>query len=273
MSMTRQPLFRHEAVQRATRRLDGKVILAVPAQVWVSTLVLVVAVVFTTVFAATATYARKEVVRGWVAWSSGLANVRAPANTVITALAVQEGDWVREGQTLAWADASRMGGAISPTSSGALITAPVTGQVIVAEAREGMVASADSTLFVVAPTEGQLQARMLVPSRAVGFLQPGQEVRLQMDAFPFQRFGSVTARITQISGAALLPGQIDVPLTFAEASYLVDAELITTTLTAYGQLAQIENGMQFSADIVIDRRNLIEWLLDPLYAAGRAGTE
>lgn len=268
--MSYPPLFRHEAVERVTRRLDGKVILAVPLAAWISALVISVAVFAAIFFAATATYARKEVVRGWITWSAGLANVRAPANTVITALAVNEGDWVREGQTLAWADASRMGGLSGAMTNGAMITAPVTGQVIVAEAREGMVANANSTLFVLAREGGRLQARMLVPSRAIGFLESGQEVRLAVDAFPFQRFGSVRAQITQISGTALMPGQAEVPLAFQDASYIVNADLVGNDLQAYGQSVRIENGMQFSADIIIDRRSLIEWLLDPLYAAGRA---
>ncbi len=268
--MDRQPLFRHQAVQRVTRRLDGKVILAVPASAWISTLVITLAVAAAIVFATSATYARKEEVRGWITWSAGLANVRAPANSVITALAVREGDWVRAGQALAWADASRMAGQSGAMTNGALISAPVTGQVIIAEAREGMVVNSNSTLFVLAREGGKLQARMLVPSRAVGFLKIGQEVRLAIDAFPFQRFGSAGARITQISGTALMPGQTEVPLAFLEASYIVDAELTYTELQAYGQPVNIENGMQFSADIIIDRRSLIEWLLDPLYAAGRA---
>jgi multidrug efflux pump subunit AcrA (membrane-fusion protein) len=265
------PLFRREAVQRAARRLDGKVILAVPAAAWISALVITAAISAAIVFAFEATYARKEVVRGWITWSSGLANVRAPTNTVITAITVNEGDWVREGQTLAWADASRMGGLTGAMTNGAMITAPVSGQVIVAEAREGMVTNSNSTLFVLAREGGRLQARMLVPSRAVGFLEFGQEVRLAIDAFPFQRFGSAGARISQISGTALVPGQAEIPLAFQEASYIVDAELTRMELEAYGQPVRIENGMQFSADIIIDRRSLIEWLLDPLYAAGRAG--
>ncbi len=267
--MNSPPLFRPEAVQHATQRLDGKVILAVPSAAWVSTLVILSAITAAIVFASTATFARKEVARGWVTWSTGLANVRAPANTVITALAVREGDWVREGQALAWADASRMGGASGNFTNGAMITAPVSGQVIVAEAKEGMVANANSTLFILAREGGRLQARMLIPSRAVGFLEFGQDVRLAIDAFPFQRFGTAGARISQISGTALIPGQADVPLAFQEASYIVDAEFIGPDLRAYGQTVSLENGMQFTADIIIDRRSLIEWLLDPVYAAGR----
>lgn len=270
--MNKIPLFRPEAVQHATRRLEGRVFLAIPAASWISTLVLSTAVIAAIIFATTTSYARKEVVRGWITWSAGLANVRAPANTVITAVAVSEGDWVREGQALAWADASRMGGISATKTNGTMITAPVTGQVIVSEAREGMVATANSTLFLLAREGGKLQARMLVPSRAVGFIKSGQEVRLAIDAFPFQRFGSTRARITQISGTALMPGQAEVPWSFEEASYFVDAELTSSNLQAYGQPIRIENGMQFSADIIIDRRSLIEWLLDPLYAAGRAGS-
>lgn len=271
--MIRSPLFRHEAALYATRRLEGRVVLATPLAAWITAVLISITVVGLIVFATMATYARKEVVRGWVTWSEGLANVRAPANSVITALTVRAGDWVREGQTLGWADASRMGGQSGAMTNGAMITAPVTGQVILAEAREGMVVNANSTLFVIAPEGGRLQARMLVPSRAVGFLELGQDVRIAIDAFPYQRFGSASARISQISGTALMPSQAEVPLAFNEASYIIDAELVSTELEAYGQPVRIENGMQFSADIIIDRRSLIEWLMDPLYAAGRAGSK
>lgn len=267
-----KPLFRPEVIERATRRLDGKVILATPISVTLSIWLLCLVVAAALVFATTASFSRKETLRGWVTWSSGLVNVRARSNTVITAIAVNEGDWVREGQTLAWGDASRLGGAVSATTSGALITSPVTGQVLTAGAQNGMVTNADTMLFLIAPEDGKLIARMLVPSRAAGFLKENQDVRLAIDAFPYQRFGTLSARIRRISGSTILPGQAEVPFAFQEASYLVEGELQSATINAYGNAIKIANGMQFSADIVIDRRNLLQWLLDPLYAAGRAGT-
>jgi membrane fusion protein len=188
------------------------------------------------------------------------------------AVAAREGDWVREGQTLAWADASRLGGAVNSTSSGTLITAPISGRILTSNAENGMVTNADTNLFTIAPDGGKLNARLLVPSRAVGFLKIDQEVKLAIDAYPYQRFGTTSARVSRISGSTVLPGQVDVPFGFQEASYLVDAKLQSDWIVAYGKKVNVANGMQFTADIVIDRRNLLQWLLDPLYAAGRAGT-
>jgi multidrug efflux pump subunit AcrA (membrane-fusion protein) len=270
--MKEPSLFRPEVVERATRRLEGKVVLSTPISVRITTWLLCAIVALAIIFASTASFSRKETLRGWVTWSSGLVNVRARSNTVITAIAVNEGDWVREGQTLAWADASRLGGVVSATTSGTLITSPVTGKVLTAGAQNGMVTNADTTLFLIAPEDGKLIARMLVPSRAVGFLKENQDIRLAVDAFPYQRFGTLSARIRRISGSTILPDQAEVPFAFQEASYLVDGELQSASISAYGNSVRIENGMQFSADIVIDRRTLLEWLLDPLYAAGRAGT-
>lgn len=270
--MEKLPFFRPEVVERATRRLDGKVVLATPISVKVSIWILCSIVVASVIFASTASFSRKETLRGWVTWSSGLTNVRATSNAVITAIAVNEGDWVREGQTLAWADASRLGGAVGAATSGTLITSPVSGQVLTAGAQNGMVTNADTMLFLIAPEGGKLSGRILVPSRAIGFLRENQDVRLAIDAFPYQRFGTLPARIRRISGSTLLPGQTEVPFAFQEASYLVDVELKSVTMSAYGNPVTIENGMLFSADIVIDRRNLFQWLFDPLYAVGRAGS-
>jgi membrane fusion protein len=36
-------------------------------------------------------------------------------------------------------------------------------------------------------------------------------------------------------------------------------------ITAYGQSLPLQPGMQLEADVVIERRRLIEWILDPLF--------
>ncbi|MCA3735862.1 MAG: hemolysin secretion protein D, partial [Phenylobacterium sp.] len=60
-------LFREEAVRHATRRLAGEVMLATSLPGLLLTALAVVTVVAGFIFAATATYARKETVVGWVA--------------------------------------------------------------------------------------------------------------------------------------------------------------------------------------------------------------
>ena len=71
------PLYREEALRHATGRLDGKVLLPAPLSTWLIGGVLVAALVLAASFAATASYARSETVRGWLAPESGV--VRATA--------------------------------------------------------------------------------------------------------------------------------------------------------------------------------------------------
>jgi membrane fusion protein len=40
-------------------------------------------------------------------------------------------------------------------------------------------------------------------------------------------------------------------------------------MMAYGQAIPLQPGMLASAEIVFDRRSLLRWLLDPIYAVGR----
>ncbi|MCZ8283083.1 MAG: HlyD family efflux transporter periplasmic adaptor subunit [Aquidulcibacter sp.] len=261
--------FREEALNNAGNRIEGKVILVTPIST--TALLLLLALIFVSggFFAVTATFSKKEVVRGWLAWSSGTVLLRAPANTVITVIAVEEGDWVQEGQMLAWADSTRQGGTAvsqSAQSNGSMIVAPVSGQVVSVETFKGQSIATDTVLFSIVPDGGRLIARLVVPTRAAGFIKKGQEVLVQVDAFPYQKFGALRARITRITGNTLTSEQQEASVAIQEPSYLVDAEFYSNFVFAYGDTITLQNGMYFTANIIIDHRNLLEWMFDPLFA-------
>ena len=44
---------------------------------------------------------------------------------------------------------------------------------------------------------------------------------------------------------------------------------VRETMMAYGQAIPLQPGMLASAEIVFDRRSLLRWLFDPIYAVGR----
>ncbi|WP_257623526.1 MULTISPECIES: HlyD family secretion protein [unclassified Rhizobium] len=70
-----------------------------------------------------------------------------------------------------------------------VVVAPVAGRVAALQAQPGQTAIAQSPLAALVPGGSNLEANLLVPPRAAGLIQPGQEVRLKVDAFPYQRFG------------------------------------------------------------------------------------
>ena len=58
------------------------------------------------------------------------------------------------------------------------------------------------------PDGASLLAELFVPSRAIGFVEPGQRVRLMVDAFPYQRFGTLGGRVETVSQAVLSPNEV-----------------------------------------------------------------
>jgi membrane fusion protein len=94
-------LFRREAVDHATRRLCGEVMLAMPLKATILGVLLVGIMVIAGAFIATASYARKETVVGWLTPESGLVRAAAQRGGVAVELLVEEGAIVAAGAPLA----------------------------------------------------------------------------------------------------------------------------------------------------------------------------
>lgn len=152
------------------------------------------------------------------------------------------------------------------SGAGYVITAPVAGRVTAMTARPGQAVATQQALMVIVPDRALPRAELYVPTRAAGFLEAGQEVRLAVDAFPFQRFGTVNARIAEISAVAV-PRQDDRGTTVPV--YLVTAELSQPWVTAFDKRQPLLPGMTLSARIVTERQSLLEWLFQPLFSVGR----
>ncbi len=135
---------------------------------------------------------------------------------------------------------------------------------------ERIIASPGQTLVQGAPLlrmqsgDGALQSDLFVPTRSAGFLKSGQIVRLAIDAFPFERYGHVEARIVEIGRVVLIPGEAGVPAQVREPAFRVRATLVTQTVVAYGQSYPLRNGLTAQADIELDRRPLYRWIIEPI---------
>lgn len=409
-------LFRKEAVTHATRRLNGEVVLATPVSFRLIAALAVAVVVGAVLFVATASYARKETVVGWLTPDAGMIRLSARQGGVVEAMHIKEGDAVVVGQpvatlklssaleggdayaalldsfaaqaqaagsraeaarstlaaeqrqltarraalgrelaetrrrialqrervTLAQAEVERaetiaaqgflprreldarrsaaLGAeqALSELGSSALsferemgevtarlsavpidlraaeaearaagagldqqrtqteaqstyvVTATVAGRIVALPVQRGQTVAPGASLAVVTPQGSTLEAELYAPSRAAGFVREGQEVRLLYQAFPHQKFGTGAGTVTSVSRTVLAPAEVAIPgLQVQEPVFRVRVALARDSVSAYGETLPLQPGMLLSADVVIDRRSLLEWLLDPLYAAGR----
>ncbi|MFV0493129.1 MAG: HlyD family efflux transporter periplasmic adaptor subunit [Pseudorhodobacter sp.] len=150
--------------------------------------------------------------------------------------------------------------------------ATVAGRVVAVPVSRGQTVPPQSVIAVITPEGSTLQAELYVPSRSAGFITPGQEVQLMYQAFPYQKFGVAKGTVSSVSRTVLGPGEVAIPgLEINEPVFRVKVAMESDSVQAYGQNIPVQPGMLLSAGIVIDRRTLVEWLLDPIYAVGRLG--
>ena len=156
---------------------------------------------------------------------------------------------------------------------GQTIRAAVSGYANAVNAEVGQQADASRLLASIVPQTVQLQANLYVPSRAVGFVKPGDKVVLRYQAYPYQKFGHATGRIVSIAQTALnkqelanLGNIFTNPALLNEPAYLVKVKLGKQTILVYGKETKLPIGMTAEADILHENKKLYEWMLDPLYS-------
>ena len=84
------------------------------------------------------------------------------------------------------------------------VVAPASGIVFNPQAREEGVLSPGERILSIVPQEG-LYAEVFVPNQDIGFVEPGQQAKVRIDAFPYTRYGELSASVTQIAADALEP--------------------------------------------------------------------
>jgi membrane fusion protein len=151
------------------------------------------------------------------------------------------------------------------------VVATSTGIVSSLLAGAGQNVNVGEPLLSIVPASSPLEAQLLVPSSAVGFVHVGGSVRLHYVAFPYQKFGIQNGRVSQVSKSALSPNEVaaiggtsshdDNP------QYRIRVALDRQTVPAYGKEERLLPGMAVEADLMLDRRTLLEWLLEPLFGA------
>jgi len=92
-------------------------------------------------------------------------------------------------------------------------------------------------------------------------------VQMRIAAFPYQKFGHQRGRIQQVGRTPLQAGELAaLPLAVkpGEPLYRITVELDRQDVLAYGRPQALAAGMQLEADVMLDRRRLIEWLFAPV---------
>lgn len=147
----------------------------------------------------------------------------------------------------------------------------------VATTSKGAVVQPGMVLLTLVPRGEQLLAEVQVKNEDVGFVQTGQNVRVKVAAYPFQKYGLLEGSIQTLAPDSQAsngnnPGQ-SAPQGY-KALVKLDTQYLESLNGDASQRKGLEAGMQVAAEIHQGRRTIMEYLLSPVQkVSAEAGRE
>ena len=162
------------------------------------------------------------------------------------------------------------------------LKAPQAGTVKdLATTTEGAVVQPGSVVLTLVPLGEKLFADVSIKNEDIGFIQVGQKAMVKLAAFPFQKYGLLTGKVTRVSADATEAGAGNDRGNAGGGSASSAANTASTTATykarialdqqhlqsPTGQRLQTGAGMQVAVEIHQGRRTVLEYLLSPVSKA------
>jgi hemolysin D len=150
-----------------------------------------------------------------------------------------------------------------------VLRAPADGVVLELGQRSiGSVAKEAEPLFTLVPRGNKIEAEVDVDSADVVRLRAGDSVRVKFDALPFQRHGTITGTVRVITENSFQPDKAAAtPAKETDARpafFRARIELGPLTLQDVPADFRLIPGMTTTAEIIIGKRTIISYLLDPV---------
>jgi membrane fusion protein len=145
------------------------------------------------------------------------------------------------------------------------------GTVTAINAEPGQAVTANRALAVLLPSDSELIAELYAPSRAAGFVKPGMDVLIRYQAYPYQKFGPAHGVVREVANTSMHPDELILLGATASSNkgsepvYRIRVKLDRQTVTAYGIEESLRSGALLDASILLEKRRLYEWVLEPLY--------
>ena len=117
------------------------------------------------------------------------------------------------------------------------------------------------TLIPIDASSGALEAEVAIAAMDIGHIQPGNAVRLKLTAFPFQRHGFLDGTVRMVSPDAFVQ---DGAKSGGDVHYKARIRLTSSTLQDVGPTFKLLPGMTLEAEILVGKRRVASYLLDPI---------
>ncbi|OIQ75128.1 hemolysin secretion protein D, plasmid [mine drainage metagenome] len=143
------------------------------------------------------------------------------------------------------------------------LVAPVDSVVLeIAKLSKGSIVQGAETFFTLVPLNVPLEAEVQIDSMDVGYIKRGHLVNIKLDAYPYQKHGTLDAKVRSVSEDAFRKDASGNQL--ASAYYKAQLALESTTLKNMPESARLLPGMTLTAEIVVGKRSVLSYLAWPL---------
>ena len=146
------------------------------------------------------------------------------------------------------------------------LVSPVDAVVLdMAKLSQGSVVQAAEQMFTLVPLGAALEAEIKIDALDIGYIKSGDAVHLKLDAFPFQKHGTLDGQVRTISEDAFrrdtaTAGGLD-------AFYVSRVAFGDAKLKKMTDKSRLLPGMTVAAEIVVGKRSVMSYLLWPLTKA------
>lgn len=137
----------------------------------------------------------------------------------------------------------------------------------------GAVLAPGTVLMTLVPESEALVAEVWLANHDAGFVRNGQEAKLKIASFPFQKYGMLEGKVLRVSADSTERAGSMAGAGGAGFAYRAQVEPLAQELKASGASHRLLAGMQLTAEIRIGERSVLEYLLSPVmkvtHEAGR----
>ncbi|MBT1534231.1 HlyD family secretion protein [Enterobacter cloacae] len=150
-------------------------------------------------------------------------------------------------------------------SSTMAMLAPADGYVVAINFPPGRAITQNSEVVVIRKnTAASMEGYLYVPATGVGRVAKGDKVKLRFDSWPVDKYGSVEATLSDFYEVNIDAHSALIPLQEGQNYYLAKVRVPSWFTDPDNKKRLLMGGMTVNADIVIDRKPLINLLIAPL---------
>lgn len=138
------------------------------------------------------------------------------------------------------------------------LTAPVDGTVQqLAVHTVGGVVTTAQPLMIVVPKDDPIEVEAYVENKDIGFVNSGQEAVVKVETFPFTKYGTINAKVVNVSTDAVSDEKQGL-------IFPAKVALERATIRVENKVVNLSPGMAVTVEVKTAKRRVIDYFLSPL---------